>query len=181
MPQMQFPGMPQLQMPQMPQMPDPYEFLERVNRSFPQIRNYLNPTGEVADENVPFIDLGEERPQLKATDGSTVPQPSLPQYVLERFSRSFRNYWNPSMDDNIPRLDLSEETQGQVPSGLQFWGRNGGPIDRFAQRGTTEDDSDDASDNSSSSEESVDDAEDEEDDDGDADGDNREFDLPGHR
>ena len=155
-------------------MPDPYEFLERVNRSFPQIRNYLNPTGEVADENVPLIDLAEERPQLKATDGSTVQQPSLPQYVLERFSRSFRNYWNPSMD-NIPRLDLSD---GQGPSGHQFWGRNGGPVDRSAY-GRTEEDSDDASDDSSS-DESLDEAEEEDEDEGEADGNNREFDLPGH-
>ena len=41
----------------MPQMPDAaQQMLERVRRSFDA---YLNPTGDVRAEDVPFIDLGQ--------------------------------------------------------------------------------------------------------------------------
>lgn len=149
--------------------------MERVSRSFSPFRNYLNPTGEVAEENVPIIDLGDERRECQATDGSTVRQPSLPQYVLERFNRSLsplRAYLNPSID-NIPRLDLSEDHD---PDALQFWGEDGGRVDRFLSGGEEED-----GDEESSSEESVEQDDDDDDDEGDAEGDDKEFDLPGHR
>lgn len=53
----QFPNMPRMPtMPQMPQMRrDAEDMLERFRRSMDA---YLNPTGEVRDEQVPFIDLG---------------------------------------------------------------------------------------------------------------------------
>jgi hypothetical protein len=158
----------------MPQIPDPYELLERVSRSFSPFRNYLNPTGEIPAEDVPIIDLSEERPEARATDGSTVQQPSLPQYVLERFSRSLvplRNYLTPSID-NIPRLDLSEDTD---PDALQFWGEDGARADRFLPGN---DDEDDEGSSSSSSGESIDE---DDDDEGDADGQDNDFELPGHR
>ncbi|KAF2185460.1 hypothetical protein K469DRAFT_665053 [Zopfia rhizophila CBS 207.26] len=172
MPQMptipQFRGMPQL--PPLPQMPDPYELMERVSRSFSA---YLNPSGDVADENVPIIDLGEERPEGQATDGSTVRQPSLPQYVLERFSRSLsplRNYLNPSIE-NIPRLDLTEEEGDE--QGLEFWGTDGGKLDRFLSGGEEESESESESEESESMEE-------EEEDEGEG-GDDNDIELPGHR
>jgi hypothetical protein len=180
MPQMpqipQFPGMPQLpNLPQMPQMPDPSELMERVSRSFAPFRNYLNPTGEVADESVPIIDLGDEHAEATLTDGSIVPQPSLPQYVLERFSRSvapLRNYLNPSTD-NIPPFDLSQDHD---PEGLQFWG-DGGRMNRFLS-GEGDDDEEEGS----SSEDSADEEEEEEEEEeGDGEGDDKDFELPGHR
>jgi hypothetical protein len=174
MPQIpQFPGMPQLPpFPQMPQMPDPYELIERVRRSFLPFHNYLNPTGEVSTENVPIIDLGEERPEGKATDGTTVRQPSLPQYVLQRFNTSLtplRNYLNPSFD-NIPNLDLAED---QDPDALRKWGMDGGRIDRFLSGGEEDDDESD----SSSSDGSVEEEEDEEH----SDEEDNDIQLPGHR
>jgi hypothetical protein len=179
-PMPQFPGMPQIpqfrgmpQIPQfrgMPRVPDPYELMERVGRSFSPFRNYLNPTDEVADENVPIIDLGDEPRECKATDGSTVRQPSLPQYVLERFSRSFtpiRNYLTPLSED-IPRLNLAED---QDVDGLEFWGEDGRRVDRFLSGGEEGEDEDEES----SSDESAD--EEEEDDEADDMGD-KEFELP---
>ncbi|KNG52317.1 ring finger and chy zinc finger domain-containing protein [Stemphylium lycopersici] len=138
MPQMpQFPSLPNFpqipqfpQMPQMPQMPDAaQQMLERVRRSFD---TYLNPTGDVRAEDVPIIDLGhEERTERSATDGTTVKEPSLPQYVLERLTQSlvrFRNDLNPALFEDIPNLDLSEDRD---PDGLQFWGEDGGRLNRF--------------------------------------------------
>jgi hypothetical protein len=181
MPQMpqipQFPGMPQLPpLPQMPQMPDPYELMERVSRSFSPFRNYLNPTGEIAEENVPIIDLGDDRREIRATDGSAVTQPSLPQYVLERFSRSLsplRNYLNPSID-NIPTLDLAA---GRDPDALDFWGEDGGRVDRLLSGGEEEEEGDEED---SSSDDSADEEEEDEEEEGDAERHN-EFELPGHR
>ncbi|KAF2872461.1 hypothetical protein BDV95DRAFT_606076 [Massariosphaeria phaeospora] len=149
MPQM--PQIPQMQFPQIPQMPqflgmsqlqipDPYELMERVRRSF-ALSTYLNPTGEIPIEAVPIIDLGDDRPELRATDGTTVRQPSLPQYVLERFSSTFsplRNYLNPSID-SIPGLDLSSDHD---PNALQFWGEDGGRMDRLLSGGEEDDDDD---------------------------------------
>lgn len=156
-------------------MPDASELMERVSRSFAPFRNYLNPTGEVADESVPIIDLGDEHVEVKLTDGSTIPQPSLPQYVLERFSRSvapLRNYLNPSTD-NIPPLDLSQD-QDHDPDGVPFW-REGGRMNRFLSS-TVEDEE------GSSSEESADEEEEEEEEEeGDGEGDDKDFELPGHR
>ncbi|KAF2709344.1 hypothetical protein K504DRAFT_467313 [Pleomassaria siparia CBS 279.74] len=185
MPQMpQFPGIPQIPQfsgmphlppfPQMPQMPDPYELIERVRRSFLPFHNYLNPTGEISTENVPIIDLGEDRPEGRATDGTTVRQPSLPQYVLQRFNTSLtplRNYLNPSFD-NIPNLDLAEDRD---PDALRRWGLDGRRFDRFLSGGEENDD-----DGSSSSDESIEEEE-EDDDEGDADGDHNDISLPGHR
>jgi hypothetical protein len=147
--------------------------MERVSRSFSPFRNYLNPTGEVAEENVPIIDLGDEVAECRATDGSTVRQPSLPQYVLERFSRSFtplRNYLNSL--DNMPRLDLDDED----PDRVSFWGEDGRRVDSLLSAGEEDDEEDE-----SSSDESVDGDEDDEEDeeDGEAAAKKRkDFDLP---
>ncbi|KAF2117611.1 hypothetical protein BDV96DRAFT_570560 [Lophiotrema nucula] len=181
----QFPGMPQFpvqlrdlprmpNLPQMPQMPDPYELLERVSRVFSQ---YLDTSGEVSTEDVPIIDLGDDRREAQATDGSIVHAPSLPQYVLERFSRSMaplRNYLNPASLDQIPRLDLNREGD-EDPDGLQFWGEDGGRLHRALSR---EENDDEESEESSSSDESIDE---EEEDEGEGEGDKHEFELPGHR
>lgn len=156
----------------MPQIPDPYELLERVSRSFP-LRNYLNPTVEIPNESVPIIDLGDEQPEGHATDGSTVRQPSLPQYVLERFSRSLiplRDYLNPSID-SIPKLDLAADDQA-----LDFWGEDGGRVDRFL---SGDEDQDDDDDDESTDDESM--YEEEEEEDGDEEVDDNDFELPGHR
>jgi DNA-directed RNA polymerase subunit RPC12/RpoP len=174
MPQLpQFYGMPHLPpFPQMPQMPDPYELLERVQKSFDY---YLNPTGEIPNENVPIIDLDveDEHRQLLATDGTTVQLPSLPQYVLERFNQSLtplRNYLN-SPTEQIPDLDLAGEHDGMHP-----WGADSG---RRVNRSPSEAEEDDeGEDDDSSSEES---AEEEEEDDEDVEEDENEFELPGHR
>jgi hypothetical protein len=172
MPQMpHFPGMPQIPgMPQLPQMPDASELLERVRNSFDY---YLNPTGEVRNEDVPIIDLDEEQREIKATDGTTVRLPSLPQYVLERFNRSItplRNYLTPTMEQ-IPTLDL-DDGQDRDRDGLQFWGEDGWRLDRFLYG------EDEGESSSSESEESADEADEEDEDEGD---DDKEFTLPGHR
>ncbi|KZM20071.1 structural constituent of ribosome [Ascochyta rabiei] len=175
----QFPNMPRI--PQMPQMRrDAEEMLERFRRSMDA---YLNPTGEVRDEHVPFIDLGgdDRRETTEATDGTQVKGPYLPQYYLERFSQAltrFRNELNPGMED-IPDLNLSE---GQDPEGLQFWADDGG---RVAQVNAKDEGDDEASDDGSSSDESnheEEDDEDEDEDDNEHNGQNRktDWDLPGH-
>jgi hypothetical protein len=168
----QFPQIPQF--PQMPQMPEAaQELLERVRKSMDA---YLNPTGDVRTEDVPFIDLGDDdRRERKATDGTTVKEPSLPQYVVERFTQSlarFRDDLNPGLED-IPTLDLTEDHD---PEGLQFWGEDGSRLEGFIH-------ADDEEDEESSSDESEHDDEDddEDDEDGEADGKGKEFDLPGHR
>jgi hypothetical protein len=177
----QFPNMPRMpQMPQMPQMRrDAEEMLERFRRSMDA---YLNPTGEVRDEHVPFIDLGgdDRREATQASDGTQVKGPYLPQYYFERFSQAltrFRNELNPGMEE-IPDLNLSED---QDPEGLQFWGENGGRIER---RLNAEDDGDDdgSEDESSSDEESRHEDEEEDDDDNEHTGQKRktDWDLPGH-
>lgn len=175
------PNFPQIpQFPQMPQMPDAaQQMLERVRRSFDA---YLNPTGDIRAEDVPFIDLGEDdRRERQATDGTTVKEPSLPQYVLERFTQSlarFRNDLNPALAEEIPALDLSEDHD---PEGLQFWGEDGGRLDRLVSGY----DEDDGEEDDSSSDESEHEDEEEDDDDDEDEKDARkggkEFDLPGHR
>ncbi|OWY48885.1 CHY zinc finger-like protein [Alternaria alternata] len=175
-----FPQIPQFpQMPQMPQMPDAaQQMLERVRRSFDA---YLNPTGDVRAEDVPFIDLGsDDRTERPATDGTTVKEPSLPQYVLERFTQSlvrFRNDLNPALFEEIPTLDLSEDRD---PEGLQFWGEDGGRLNRFVAGDEDEDEEDD--DDSSSDESEHHDDEDDEDECVEVNVKKRgkEFDLPGH-
>lgn len=166
-------------MPQMPQMRrDAEEMLERFRRSMDA---YLNPTGEVRDEHVPFIDLGgdDRRETTQATDGTQVKGPYLPQYYLERFSQAltrFRNELNPGMED-IPDLNLSED---QNAEGLQFWG-NGGLVGRRVSADNEGDD--DASDDGSSSDESNHDEEEDEDDDDNAHTRQKrktDWDLPGH-
>ena len=180
----QFPNMPRMpQMPQIPQMPqmrrDAEEMLERFRRSMDA---YLNPTGEVLDEHVPFIDLGgdDRRETTQATDGTQVKGPYLPQYYLERFSQAlarFRNELNPGMED-IPDLNLSEN---QDPDGLHFWGEDGGRIER--RLNAEVDGDDEASDDGNSSDESHHEEE-EEDEDDDNEHDVRksktDWDLPGH-
>ncbi|KAI4696232.1 uncharacterized protein J4E88_000405 [Alternaria novae-zelandiae] len=174
-----FPQIPQFpQMPQMPQMPDAaQQMLERVRQSFDA---YLNPTGDIRAEDVPFIDLSnDDRAERPATDGTTVKEPSLPQYVLERFTQSlvrFRNDLNPALFEEIPTLDLSQDRD---PEGLQFWGEDGGRLNRFVAG--DEDDEDDEEEESSSDESEH--HEDEDDDEDDLDVTKKrgkEFDLPGH-
>ncbi|KAI4700003.1 hypothetical protein J4E81_004037 [Alternaria sp. BMP 2799] len=174
-----FPQIPQFpQMPQMPQMPDAaQQMLERVRQSFDA---YLNPTGDIRAEDVPFIDLSnDDRAERPATDGTTVKEPSLPQYVLERFTQSlvrFRNDLNPALFEDIPTLDLSQDRD---PEGLQFWGEDGGRLNRFVAG--DEDDEDDEDEESSSDESEH--HEDEDDDEDDLDVTKKrgkEFDLPGH-
>ena len=160
----------------MPQMPDAaQQMLERVRRSFDA---YLNPTGDVRVEDVPFIDLGDDdRRERQATDGTTVKEPSLPQYVLERLSESlarFRNDLNPAMED-IPTLDLSEDHD---PEGLQFWGEDGGRLDRLVTGDQEDEESESSSDESEHDEETDDD---DDDDETDVSKRGKEFDLPGHR
>lgn len=126
-------------------MPDAaQQILERVRRSFD---TYLNPTGDVRAEDVPIIDLGdEERTERSATDGTKVQEPSLPQYVLERFTQSlvrFRNDLNPALFEDIPNLDLAEDYD---PEGLEFWGEDGGRLNRFVAG--DEDGEDESSDDS---------------------------------
>jgi hypothetical protein len=138
----------------------------------------LNPTGDVSLEDVPFIDLGDDdRRERQATDGTTVKEPSLPQYVVERFTQSlarFRDDLNPGLED-IPTLDLTDDHD---PDGLQFWGEDGGRLERFVHA----DDEDDDEESSSDDSEHDDDEEDDDDDDeADANGKGLMFDLPGHR
>lgn len=171
-----FPQIPQFpQMPQMPQIPDAaQQIVERFRKSFD---SYLNPTGDIRAEDVPFIDLSsDDRGERRATDGTTVKEPSLPQYVLERFTSSlarFRSDLNPTMDD-VPALDLTEDHDLQ---GLQFWGHGGSHLNQFG-RGSGHEESDE-----SSSDESEHEEEDDDDDDEEADANSRsmEWDLPGHR
>ena len=160
-------------MPQMPQMPDAaQQMVERVRRSFDA---YLNPTGDVRAEDVPFIDLADnDRRERQATDGTTVKEPSLSQYVVERFTQSltrFRNDLNPAMED-IPTLDLAEDHD---PEGLQFWGEDGARLDSFVSRGEDHDSDDSSSDDSEHEEEE------EDEDEVDKGKRNKEWDLPGHR
>jgi len=159
-------------------MPDAaQQMLERVRQSFDA---YLNPTGDIRAEDVPFIDLSnDDRAERPATDGTTVKEPSLPQYVLERFTQSlvrFRNDLNPALFEDIPTLDLSQDRD---PEGLQFWGEDGGRLNRFVAG--DEDDEDDEDEESSSDESEH--HEDEDDDEDDLDVTKKrgkEFDLPGH-
>lgn len=148
------------------------EILERVRKTFD---TYLNPTGDVAVEDVPFIDLGEDiRRETHATDGSTVKEPSLPQYIVERFTQSlqrFGNDLNPGLGD-IPTLDLDDENDND-PDELQFWGKDG---DRLQRRITPNEDYESSSDDSDHEDE-----EEDEDDDDETNGKGKEFDLPGHR
>lgn len=172
------------QMPQMPQMPDAaQQMLERVRRSFD---TYLNPTGDIRAEDVPIIDLGdEESTERSATDGTKVKEPSLPQYVLERLTQSlvrFRNDLNPALFEDIPNLDLAEDHD---PDGLEFWGEDGGRLNRFVagDDGDDEDEDEDEEDSSSDESEHYDDEEDQEEDFDETDQkkhSKKEFDLPGH-
>jgi hypothetical protein len=162
-------------------MPDAaQQMLERVRRSFDA---YLNPTGDVRAEDVPIIDLGsDDRTERPATDGTTVKEPSLPQYVLERFTQSlvrFRNDLNPALFEEIPALNLSDDRD---PEGLQFWGEDGGRLNRFvAGDEEDEEEEDDSSSSSSDESEHHDDDEDEEEDAGvNVKKRGKEFDLPGH-
>lgn len=161
-------------------MRDAQEMLERFRRSFDA---YLNPTGEVRSEDVPFIDLGEDderRETTEATDGTQVKGPYLPQYVFERFTQSlarFRDDLNPGMED-VPDFDL-EHSEHQDPDQdsreSRLWGQGGASIDRVVTVHDEDDDDDD-----SSSDESVND-EDEDDDDEEVDVHGNVWDLPGHR
>lgn len=172
-----FPQIPQFpQMPQMPQMPDAaQQMVERVRRSFDA---YLNPTGDIRAEDVPIIDLGtDDRREREATDGTTVKEPSLPQYVLERFTSSlarFRDDFNPGMED-IPALNLSEDHD---PEGLQFWGEDGGRLDRMVAGNQEEESEDSSSDEESEHDDEEEDEEEEEKASGKR---SKEWDLPGHR
>lgn len=128
----------------------------------------------------------EERTERSATDGTKVKEPSLPQYVLERFTQSlvrFRNDLNPALFEDIPNLDLAEDHD---PDGLQFWGEDGGRLNRFVNGG--DDDGDDGEEEESDSDDSEhfdEDEEEYEDDDYEETKDKqkhgkKEFDLPGH-
>ncbi|KAH4037423.1 hypothetical protein HBI09_070350 [Parastagonospora nodorum] len=175
-PQMaRFPQMPQFpqipQFPQMPQMPEAaQEVLERVRKS---MYDYLNPSGDIHVDDVPVIDLGDDdRRERTATDGTVVKEPSLPQYVIERFTQSlarFRDDLNPGLED-VPALDLTDDHD---PGGLQFWGEDGGRLERILNANEEDDDS--------STDESEHEESDEEDDDDEGEVDGRGFDLPGHR
>lgn len=200
----QFPrGMPQLpaglggriprmpEMPALPQMPDPYELLDRVRRSFD---HYLNPTGEIPNEAVPFVDLGEGGGASEDAGEKEVQVSALPQYVLERFSRSvvpLRRYLSPVME-GIPALDLAgddaagaEEDEDADREGRLFWGEDGGRWERWISGGgggKGGGDYGEGEDEGSSSSESEEEREDEEgEDEGDEEGEEDEFELPGHR
>jgi hypothetical protein len=170
LPQMpQFPSLPlfpqipqfrQMQFPQMPQMPDAaQELLERVRKSMDA---YLNPTGDIRVEDIPFIDLGDDdRRERRATDGTTVKEPSLPQYVVERFTQSlqrFRDDLNPGMK-GVAGLALAE---GGDPEGLHFWGEGGGRLEIFLST-ADEEDVEEGSDTSEHSEDEDEEEEEEED------------------
>lgn len=159
-------------------MPDAaQQMLDRVRIAFDA---YLNPTGDIRVEDVPFIDLGDEdRRERQATDGTTVREPSLPQYVLERFTQSlarFRNDLNPGLED-IPTLDLTEDHD---PEGLQFWGEDGSRLNRFMS-GEEDDDEEDESDSSDDESEHEDDMDDEDEDERGSRRRGAEWELPGHR
>jgi hypothetical protein len=74
--------------------------------------------------------------------------------------------------EDIPTLDLAEDHD---PDGLQFWGEDGGRLERLVNADDYEDDE------SSSDESEQEDEEEDDDDDADADGKGLMFDLPGHR
>jgi len=128
---------------------------------------------------VPIIDLGnDDRTERPATDGTTVREPSLPQYVLERFTQSlvrFRNDLNPALFEEIPTLDLAEDRD---PDGLQFWGEDGGRLDRYIAGDEYDDDDESSSDEESEHEDDYDDEDEEVELDSKKRG--KEFDLPGH-
>jgi hypothetical protein len=177
----QFPGMPQI--PQMPQMRrDAQEMLERFRRSMDA---YLNPTGEIPSEDVPFIDLGEDddrREMTEATDGTQVKGPYLPQYVFERFTQSlarFRNDLNPGMEE-IPEFDLDQQQdQDEDLRERHLWDQDGAPVSRVVTM--HEEDEDDEEDDSSSDESVHEEEEDDDDDDEEVDVHGKMWDLPGHR
>lgn len=135
-----------------------------------------------------FIDLSESLHEERDGDpgdkgGEEVRQPSLPQYVLERFSRSLsplRGYLNPPTD-HIPDLDLGEAREGEEgESGVGFWGTDGARFGLFGGEGAGGED--DGEEEESSSDESAEEGEDEEgEDDDDDDDDEADFQLPGHR
>jgi hypothetical protein len=143
------------------------EVLERVRKS---MYDYLNPTGDVHIDDVPVIDLGDDdRRERTATDGTVVKEPSLPQYVIERFTQSlarFRDDLNPGLED-VPALDLDEDHD---PDGRQFWGEDSGRLERTLSANHEDDD-----------DSTTDESEHEEDDDDEGDVDGKTFDLPGHR
>lgn len=128
---------------------------------------------------MPFIDLGDDdRRERQATDGTTVKEPSLPQYVLERFTQSwarFRNDLNPGLED-IPTLDLTEDRD---PDGLQFWGEDGSRLNRFMSGDDEDDDESDSESDESEHEDDMDDDDDE--DETDTRRRSKDWDLPGHR
>lgn len=159
----------------MPQMPDAaQELLERVRKSMDA---YLNPTGAVRVEDVPFIDLGDDdRRERQATDGTTVLEPSLPQYVVERFTQSlqrFGNDLNPGWDDPTD-LDISRDDPDET---LSSWAGHRGHLRQLSLRDDEREEEESTTDESNVGEEEDDYEEDE----GDADGRGLEFDLPGHR
>ncbi len=193
MPQLpQFPTLPQFpplpnfpqipQFPQMPQLPEAaQQMLERVRRSFDA---YLNPTGDIRVEDVPFIDLGDDdRRERQATDGTTVKEPSLPQYVLERFTQSlvrFRDDLNPALAEEIPALDLAEDHD---PEGLQFWGSDGARLNTLISGDHEDEDEEEESSSDESEQEEEEEEEEDEEDEAHEKNRNRSllFDLPGHR
>jgi hypothetical protein len=170
----QFPQMPQFpqiaQFPQMPQMPEAaQDLLDRVRNT---MDGYLNYSGDVHINDVPFIDLGDDdHRERRATDGTVVKEPSLPQYVFERFTSSlarFRDDLNPGLED-IPALDLAGDHD---PEGLLFWD----------DRGEQAVESHDHAGESSTDESEHEDEEDEDDDDElEVNRHGLAFDLPGHR
>lgn len=93
----------------------------------------------------------------------------------------FRNDLNPALFEDIPSLDLAED-HDHDPDGLEFWGEDGGRLNRFVA-GDEGDDEDDEDSSSDESEHFDDDDQDEDDDDDEMDKkkhSKKEFDLPGH-
>jgi hypothetical protein len=165
----------QMQFPQMPQMPDAaQELLERVRKTMDA---YLNPTGDVRVEDIPFIDLGDDdRRERRATDGTTVKEPSLPQYVVERFTQSlqrFRDDLHPELQD-VTGLALAEDGD---PEGLQFWGEDGGRFENFLSATDRSDVEEESTMGENEEEYECNDDDDDDDDDDERDGD---LFLPGH-
>ena len=62
----------------------------------------------------------------------------------------FRNDLNPALFEEIPNLDLTEDHD---PDGLQFWGEDGGRLDRFIAGDEYDDEEEEEEDESSSDEE----------------------------
>jgi hypothetical protein len=87
----------------------------------------------------------------------------------------FRDDLNPGLLEEIPMLDLSEDRD---PEGLQFWGEDGGRLDRFVAGDEDQEEDESSSDDS----EHDDNEEEDEDDDVNARVKHRgkDFDLPGH-